>query len=59
MTDTPAKCIQCDDQGWVCESHPEQPWEGMSSAPNACACGGAGEPCHICYPRSIDGGSVL
>jgi hypothetical protein len=21
-------CWQCDDSGWVCESHPKRPWEG-------------------------------
>jgi hypothetical protein len=29
------------DEGWVCESHPDQPFAG----PHACRCGGAGIPC--------------
>jgi hypothetical protein len=32
------KCLVCEDTGWVCENHPDQPWEG----PHACQCGGAG-----------------
>jgi len=40
----PTKCLVCEDTGWVCETHPDQPWQG----PHACACGGAGAPC----PRS-------
>src|SRR5262249_33759713 len=39
-------CFQCEDCGWVCESHPERPWEGS----HACGCGGAGMPCPICNP---------
>ena len=35
------KCIACEDRGWVCESHPDRPWEGQ----HACTCGGAGAPC--------------
>jgi hypothetical protein len=31
------KCLCCEDTGWVCENHPDQPWEG----PHACSCGGA------------------
>ena len=31
-------CLVCDDTGWVCENHPDQPWHGL----HACACGGAG-----------------
>ena len=30
-----------DDEGWVCETHPDQPAFG----PHACSCGGAGMPC--------------
>jgi hypothetical protein len=37
-------CIWCDDVGWVCENHPERPWEG----PYACDCGGAGNACPAC-----------
>src|SRR5580692_411856 len=35
------KCSLCEDCGWVCESHPDRPWEGE----HACACGGAGRAC--------------
>jgi hypothetical protein len=21
-------CLACEDTGWVCENHPDQPWEG-------------------------------
>lgn len=27
------KCLLCEDTGWVCENHPDQPWQG----PHACA----------------------
>jgi hypothetical protein len=38
------KCSRCEDRGWVCENHPERPWEGG----NACTCGGVGMPCPRC-----------
>jgi hypothetical protein len=34
----------CDDCGWVCENHPDRPFQGES----ACTCGGAGAPCPRC-----------
>jgi hypothetical protein len=37
-------CPRCDDTGWVCENHPDRPWEGE----RACQCGGAGAPCPDC-----------
>ncbi|WP_156526917.1 hypothetical protein [Bradyrhizobium sp.] len=37
-------CPRCDGTHWVCESHPERPWDG----PNACGCGAAGDPCPDC-----------
>jgi hypothetical protein len=37
-------CTCCQDCGWVCEDHPDKPWEGE----HACACGGAGAPCPTC-----------
>jgi len=40
------KCLVCEGCGWVCESHPERPWEGE----HACTCGGAGMPCPNCNP---------
>ncbi len=30
--------------GWVCENHPDRPWQG----PRACPCGAAGAPCPDC-----------
>jgi hypothetical protein len=39
-------CWRCDGTLWVCENHPECPWEGE----HACGCGGAGMPCPICNP---------
>jgi len=45
MTDKPP-CKSCGDTGWVCENHPDQPWE---DAPNSCHCG-AGMPCNECNP---------
>jgi hypothetical protein len=38
------KCLLCEDTGWVCENHPDQPWQGRQ----ACDCGGAGAPCPRC-----------
>jgi hypothetical protein len=39
-------CHRCEDTGWVCEEHPERPWEG----PHACPCGAAGMPYPDCIP---------
>ena len=41
---SPAACTRCEGSGWVCESHPDKPWEGTS----ACPCGAAGMPCPAC-----------
>lgn len=38
------KCTLCEDCGWVCESHPDRPWQGE----HACGCGAAGTPCAWC-----------
>lgn len=35
-------CANCDGFGWVCENHPEVPWEGIAGY--GCDCG-AGMPC--------------
>lgn len=43
-------CLLCDDMGWVCENHPDQPWEG----PHACTCGRAGMPCPECNHSEDD-----
>jgi hypothetical protein len=32
------KCTLCRDIGWVCERHPQLPWDG----PKACGCGAPG-----------------
>jgi hypothetical protein len=37
-------CKRCDGCRWVCEAHPDRPWEG----PNACGCGAPGAPCPAC-----------
>jgi hypothetical protein len=37
-------CQRCAGTRWVCEHHPDLPWEG----PSACGCGGAGAPCPDC-----------
>jgi hypothetical protein len=37
-------CRCCDDCGWVCEEHPDKPWEGR----RACGYGAAGMPCPLC-----------
>lgn len=34
------KCANCDNEGWVCENHPEVPWGDGDGC-----CGGAGMPC--------------
>ena len=33
---------------WVCEDHPNKPWDGASDREDACHCGGAGMPCLVC-----------
>ena len=43
-------CLLCEDSGWVCENHPDQPFTGT----HACSCGGAGMPCPKCNPSSED-----
>jgi hypothetical protein len=43
-------CILCEDTGWVCENHPDTPWDGEY----ACTCGGAGMPCPQCNPSDLD-----
>ena len=43
-------CANCDNEGWVCEEHPEVPWTSYSDC-----CGGAGMPCtcNILYWKNI------
>jgi hypothetical protein len=44
------ECTTCHGARWVCEEHPDKPWDGASAAPEACHCGGAGAPCLACNP---------
>lgn len=44
-------CSVCEDCGWVCETHPDRPFQGE----RACTCGGgAGEPCRFCNASDED-----
>jgi hypothetical protein len=38
-------CEHCAGTGWVCENHPDRPWD--KNLRNGCECG-AGEPCARC-----------
>ena len=38
----------CGGARWVCEAHPDKPWDGESDREDACHCGGAGMPCPVC-----------
>jgi hypothetical protein len=49
-----AKCNICRGGRWVCEDHPDKPWDGASDAPEACHCGGAGAPCPACNPSDSE-----
>jgi len=44
-------CLVCDNTRWVCEEHPDRPWE---VSPRACGCGGAGMPCPMCNRADAD-----
>lgn len=50
------ECHSCLDTGYVCEDHPDRPWEGVTG-PNPAACGcGWGMPCPACCePAPADG----
>lgn len=39
-------CSVCHGARWVCENHPDRPWD----TPDGCRCGGAGMPCETCNP---------
>jgi hypothetical protein len=41
-------CARCADTRWVCEAHPDRPWE---DSPRSCCCGAPGEPCPVCNNR--------
>jgi hypothetical protein len=45
-----AACSNCEGSGWVCEDHPDRPWEGTSAPGEGCDCG-AGSPCPCCNLR--------
>ncbi len=45
----PSRCANCEGIGWVCENHPDRPWEGLSAPGEGCDCG-AGAPCPVCQP---------
>ncbi len=36
-------CLNCEDNRWVCEEHPNTSWDGGDGC-----CGGAGMPCVLC-----------
>ncbi len=42
-----SQCPYCKGCEWVCENHPNKPWNGESNDVNACGCG-AGMPCQSC-----------
>ncbi|WP_036017752.1 hypothetical protein [Bradyrhizobium sp. WSM1743] len=41
-------CELCEGTHWVCENHPDRPWDGPK------ACGGAGAPCPVCNNAGPD-----
>jgi hypothetical protein len=46
-------CLRCDNARFVCEAHPDLPWE---DGPRACPCGAAGKPCPLC--NQVEDGDV-
>jgi hypothetical protein len=44
------QCSRCASTGWVCEDHPDRPWDG----PKARGYGGAGMPCPSCNVSNED-----
>lgn len=44
-------CAICKGEGWVCENHPEIPWNGGNQE----CCGGAGSPCACNSDLSLTG----
>jgi hypothetical protein len=54
---TSTKCPACLDQGHVCETHPDKPWEGLHGAVEGHReHGGAGMPCRACCPAIPEDG---
>lgn len=49
-------CHCCADTGHVCENHPQRPWGGISTDPQACDCG-AGMPCPVCCDEPAQDGT--
>ena len=47
VTERIDNCLVCCGVGWVCESHPNKPWD--KSLANGCECN-AGMPCRECNP---------
>lgn len=45
---------QCAGTGWVCENHPDKPWEGLMPDGFETCCGGLGAPCEKCNPCDYD-----
>lgn len=43
-------CPICTGHGWVCETHPNQPWHGLMPEGSVRCCDGAGAPCVRCNP---------
>jgi hypothetical protein len=56
IADAMPRCSRCEDLGWVCENHPERPWN--KALPNGCECG-AGMPCPACNVTDADNPSRL
>jgi hypothetical protein len=46
------KCLNCQDERWVCENHEHKPWN-VPEADGGCSCG-AGMPCELCNPCDRD-----
>jgi len=38
-----SECDVCGGARWVCEDHPDKPWDGASDREDACHCGAAPE----------------
>jgi hypothetical protein len=57
MITAPARCPRCLDEGFVCEDHPDFPWEGeWGTVEGHAEHGGIGMPCpRCCSPIPEDG----
>ncbi|WP_316172162.1 MULTISPECIES: hypothetical protein [unclassified Bradyrhizobium] len=45
------RCPRCDGTRWICEAHPDLPWE---DSPRGCRCGAPGDPCPVCNRADAD-----